>query len=166
MPACLINVLVAQMVKNPLVMLEIWIQIQRPGFDPWVGKITWRREWLPTPAFLPGEFHGQRSLVGYRPWGHKVLNKLKVISCPFEYDRTVCELKPWTSVIYWSFQLLMLIWLAPFHLGGGCFNWMNLWYRYKNQTKMGLFPALPLSYCSLVQLSHFPKTFFASVLQW
>jgi len=43
-----------------------------PGFDLWVGMISWRREWLlPTPVFLPGEFHGQRSLVGYSPWGHK-----------------------------------------------------------------------------------------------
>ena len=42
-----------------------------PGFGPWVGKIPWRREWLPTPVFLPGEFHGQRSLVGYSPWGRK-----------------------------------------------------------------------------------------------
>ena len=36
-------------------------------FDPWVGKSPWRREWQPTPVFLPGEFHGQRSLVGYSP---------------------------------------------------------------------------------------------------
>ena len=36
------------------------------------GKIPWRREWQPTPTFLPGESHGQRSLVGYSPWGHKV----------------------------------------------------------------------------------------------
>ena len=35
------------------------------------GKISWRREWQPTPVFFPGEFHGQRSLVGYSPWGHK-----------------------------------------------------------------------------------------------
>ena len=41
-------------------------------FDPWVGKIPWRREWLPTPVFLPGEFHGQRSLVGYSPGGRRV----------------------------------------------------------------------------------------------
>ena len=34
-------------------------------------KIPWRREWLPTPVFLPGEFHGQRSLVGYSPWDRK-----------------------------------------------------------------------------------------------
>ena len=40
-------------------------------FDPWVRKISWRRKWQSTPVFLPGEFHGQRSLVGYSPWGHK-----------------------------------------------------------------------------------------------
>ena len=45
----------AQMIKN------------RPG----VGEIPWRREWLPTPVFLPGEFHGQKVLAGYSLWGHK-----------------------------------------------------------------------------------------------
>ena len=39
----------------------------RPGFNPWVGKIPWRRERLPTPLFWLGEFHGQRNLVGYSP---------------------------------------------------------------------------------------------------
>ena len=43
-------------------------------FNPWVGKIPWRRKWQPTPVFLPGEFHGQMSLVGYNPWGHKESN--------------------------------------------------------------------------------------------
>ena len=43
----------------------------RPGFDPCVGKIPWRRERLTTPVFWPGEFHGQRSLAGYSPWGHE-----------------------------------------------------------------------------------------------
>ena len=38
-------------------------------FDPWVGKIPWRREWLPTPVFLPEEFHGQRILMGYKSMG-------------------------------------------------------------------------------------------------
>ena len=56
--------LVAQLVKNPP-------EYGKPGFDPWVGKIPWRRERLPTPVFWPGEFHGQRSLAGYNPWGHK-----------------------------------------------------------------------------------------------
>ena len=40
-------------------------------FDPWVGKIPWRRDWQPTPIFLPRESHGQRSLVGCYQWGCK-----------------------------------------------------------------------------------------------
>ena len=42
---------------------------KRHGFDPWVRKIPWRKEWLPFTVFLPGESHGQRNLVGYGPWG-------------------------------------------------------------------------------------------------
>jgi hypothetical protein len=42
-----------------------------------VGKIPWRRERQPTPVFLPGESQGQRSLVGYSPWGHKVLDMIE-----------------------------------------------------------------------------------------
>ena len=41
------------------------------GFDPWVGKIPWRRKQQTPPVLLPGEFYGQRSLVGYSPWGPK-----------------------------------------------------------------------------------------------
>ena len=43
----------------------------RPGFNPWVRKIPWRRKWQPTPVLLPGKSHGQRSLVGYSQWGHR-----------------------------------------------------------------------------------------------
>ena len=43
------------------------------GFDPWIGKIAWRRQWQPTPVFLPGESHGQGSLVSYSPWGCKIV---------------------------------------------------------------------------------------------
>ena len=46
-------------------------QCRRCSFDPWVGKILWRREWQPTPVFLPRKFHGQRSLVVYSSWGRK-----------------------------------------------------------------------------------------------
>ena len=42
----------------------------------WVGKILWRRKWQPTPVFLPGESHGQRSLVGYSPWAAKSWTRL------------------------------------------------------------------------------------------
>ena len=44
---------------------------RRRGFDPWVGKIPWRRAWQPTPVFSPGESHGQRRLAGYSPRGRK-----------------------------------------------------------------------------------------------
>ena len=44
---------------------------ERLRFDPWVGKIPWRREWQTAPIFLPGESHGQGSLVGYSPGGRK-----------------------------------------------------------------------------------------------
>ena len=53
---------VAQMVKR-------LPTCRRPGFDPWVGKILWRRKWQPTPVLLPGKSHGWRSVVG--PRGHK-----------------------------------------------------------------------------------------------
>ena len=56
--------LVAQMLKNLCAMWEIWV-LSLGGEDPWRG------EWQPTPVFLPGEFHGQRSPVGYNLWGHK-----------------------------------------------------------------------------------------------
>ena len=45
-------------------MRETWL-------DPWVRKVPWRRKWQPAPEFLPGKLHGQRSLAGYSPWGHK-----------------------------------------------------------------------------------------------
>ena len=45
--------------------------IRRCGFDLWIRKVPWRRKWQPIPVFLPEELHGQRSLVGYHPWGCK-----------------------------------------------------------------------------------------------
>ena len=54
-------------VKNPPANagnIEMW-------FDPWAGKMPWRRAWQPTSVFLPGESHGQRSLAVYSPQGHK-----------------------------------------------------------------------------------------------
>ena len=53
---------------------------RRPEFDPWVKKILWRRKWQPTPVFLPGESHGQRSLAGYSPWGHRELESIEQLS--------------------------------------------------------------------------------------
>ena len=56
--------LVAQMRNNLPAMQEM-------GFNPWVGKLPWGREQLPTPVLLPGDLHGQRSLVGCSAWGCK-----------------------------------------------------------------------------------------------
>ena len=71
--------LVVQLVKNLPAM-------QETRFNPWVGKMPWRREWLPTPVFLPGEYHGQRRLAGYSPQGRK------------ESDTTATELN-WTEIL-------------------------------------------------------------------
>ena len=63
-------------------------RLKRRRFDPWVGKIPWSRKWLPTPVFLPGESHGQRSIVGYTPWGHKASDTTEVdLACTHELDR-------------------------------------------------------------------------------
>ena len=53
---------------------------KRCGFDPWVENISWRRARQPTPGFLPGESHGQRSLAGYSPWSPKSQKWLKRLS--------------------------------------------------------------------------------------
>ena len=53
---------------------------QRRGFNPWIGKIPWRWAWQPTPVSLPGESHGQRHLVGYRPQDRKGSYKTEGLS--------------------------------------------------------------------------------------
>ena len=76
-------------------------QCKRPGLNPWVRKILWRRKWQPNPIFLPGESHGQRRLVDYSPWGRNSqtglstqieeiirINNFRIIRCK----------KKWTDV--------------------------------------------------------------------
>ena len=59
------------------VMLPRWLRGKESScqagerFDPWVGKTPWRNKWQPTPVCLPGKPHGQGSLTGNSPWGHK-----------------------------------------------------------------------------------------------
>ena len=52
-------------------------------------KIPWRRAWQPTPVFLPGEFHGQRSLAGYSPWGHKESDMTERLTLSLFLQKTV-----------------------------------------------------------------------------
>ena len=59
---------------------ESTCNVRGPGFDLWVGKIPWRREMLPASVFWPREFHGQRSLAGYSPWGRKELDMSERLS--------------------------------------------------------------------------------------
>ena len=61
------------------------LQCGRRGFDPWVRKFPWRRKWQPTPVFLPGESHGQRSLVGCSPWGRKEWDRIERLTLVCEF---------------------------------------------------------------------------------
>ena len=65
----------ALVVKNPCQ----FRRRKRHRFGPWVGKMPWRRQWLLTPVFLPGESYGQRSMVGHSPWSHKESDTTEVI---------------------------------------------------------------------------------------
>ena len=76
--------LLAQMVKSPLAMQEIW-------FDPWVGKILWRRAWQLIPVLLLGEFHGQRSLEGYSTWGLKESDTTTLLLLPLGPPGKTCR---------------------------------------------------------------------------
>ena len=79
--------LVAQMVKNLSPM-------QETGFDPYIGKIPWRKKWQPTPVFLPGKAQGWRSLAGYSPRGHKEsdMTAIKWLFSIFRKDDKIREL--------------------------------------------------------------------------
>ena len=79
---------------------RICLQCGRPGFDSWVRKIPWRREWQPTPIFLPGESHEQRSLVGYHPWGHKESDTFT-----FKNDQT-----KWSQTQKDRYHMISLMW--------------------------------------------------------
>ena len=64
---------------------------KRCEFDPWMAKIPWRRQWLPTQVFLSEEFYGQRILAGYSPWGGKELD-LTECACVRAHTHTLLEL--------------------------------------------------------------------------
>ena len=63
---------------------------RKHGFNPRVRKIPWRRAWQPTPVFLPGEFHGQRSLVGNSSWDRKELDTTEQLTLNIIYTESLC----------------------------------------------------------------------------
>ena len=87
-------------------------QCKRPNrcsFNPWVGKIPWRRKWQPTPVLLSRNFHGQRSLAGYSPRCHKELDTAMHAHMPL-----ISHCFLWRSV--WVLLLLTLLFLLLFLL--------------------------------------------------
>ena len=81
----------------------------RPGLNPWVGKIPWRRERLHTPVFLPGELHGQRRLARYIVKGRRLSNTTEPLRLSFFF---------W-SILFWHSPLARLsatsLFLIPTH---------------------------------------------------
>ena len=66
--------------------------LQETQVKSWVKKILWKRGWLPTPVFMPGESHGQKSLVGYSPGGHISILQRNKIDCYERRFRECCSL--------------------------------------------------------------------------
>ena len=87
---------------------RVHLQCRRRGFDPWVRKSLWRRKWQPTPVFLPGKSHGQRSLAGYSSWDHKRVRHDLATKKPNNKQRSQRERQadrsaglPWVSLASW-----------------------------------------------------------------
>ena len=91
---------------------------KRHGFDPWVGKIPWRRAWQPTPVFLPGESPWQKSLAGYNPWSHKELIMTEQIGV---------EMQGWIVILCLSFWGTeeFLRWLLHFTVSAAMYKSSN-----------------------------------------
>ena len=90
---------------------SICLQCGRPGFNPWVRKISWRRKWQPTPVLLPAKSHGWRSLVGYSPWGQKESDMTEQLHFHFPHKSHI-SLLPWDKgeCISIFFDLKFLFW--------------------------------------------------------
>ena len=88
-------------------------QCRRFRFNPWVRKIPWRRKWQPTPVFLPGKAHGQRSLAGYSPLGHKesATTEMTKYACMrnFRWEKIMLWIDPWKTHSAWSYMVEELI---------------------------------------------------------
>ena len=106
---------------------RICLQCRKPGFDPWVGKIPWRREWLPTAVFRLGEFHWQRTLAGYSSWSLRVRHNWATFTFSLEMDLILLKLPEffWIGTSSSPFYLLF-----PMFSSG---IW-NIWFSKTDQT--------------------------------
>ena len=87
------------------------LQCRRPLFNSCVRKIPWRRKWQPTPVFFCGKSHGQRSLVGYSPWGHKKLFMTELLSMKYSELQITSE-----NPIIWGFVVVLVVVVWVFFL--------------------------------------------------
>ena len=78
----------------------------RLRFNPWVRKIPWRKAWQPTPVFVPGESHRQRSLAVYSPWGHKESDRTEPLSTHTSKGPFVCKLSSFQNYVIVVFVLV------------------------------------------------------------
>ena len=90
-------------------------QSRRQGFDPWVWKILWRRKWQPTPVFLLGKSHGQRTLVGCAPWIARSQTQLSyqmtttnLLYCLFTINFLIMFI--YNNINYFMFLQISLFW--------------------------------------------------------
>ena len=86
---------------------------KRRGFNPRVKKIPWNRKWHHTPKFLPGKFHGQRSLADHSQWDCKEPDTT-------EHSEQCHSCKPGFAILCWS-------WIKPFF--GRRTNWQSIYFR-------------------------------------
>ena len=77
---------------------------RRPGFDPWIRKIPWKRKWWPILVFLPGECHGQKSLVGYSLWSRRELDMTEQLTL----THFIFRLK--SSFMFFKYKFIYFIW--------------------------------------------------------
>ena len=90
--------------------LGICLQCRRHEFDPWVKKIPWRKELPSTPAFLPGESHGQRNLASYSPWSHKKSGTTEGLTLSlYLYSRYIAFYYPSPQIFFLYINLHYLI---------------------------------------------------------
>ena len=94
----------------------VCLQCRTPGFDPWVGKIPWRRKRQSTPGLLPGKSHGRRSLAGYSPWGPKESDTTERLHFHF-HALKCCVSFCYTAVKQLYVYIYPLFFGFPSHLG-------------------------------------------------
>ena len=127
----LVFMVVTQMVNN----LSSELQCRGLGFNPCFWKIPWRRKWQPTPAFLPGKSHRQRSLVGYSARGHKESDTTKPLTLslfPWAHIYKKCMrteihvcmhmnehicMWVWIHIVEWQFMFCLNLYMSK-HVGG------------------------------------------------